>query len=367
VTGRLPRLSLLAALLGCAVAGRAEAGAFLFARESSPDLVAHPSGYTGSNTGFEVTICADPADPEAPAVETALRNIARTWSAPVPESPNLFFGGDNNVPPAHFDFESVALHELGHCLGLDHTNVGGSGSAAPFTGTFDGPNNVFDVDPGPDTVPGSADDLRGDDVNAVYFFQATNHPFSLEAVVDASSYTRNLAALPPGDAFAASASRDVGAQLGFPDSEAVMKQLAFSDEAQRTPSYDDVATLRYAMSGLDESQGTADDYVFSVRYAGITTACDIVFRFDAQQTSFAFCSVAAQVAGNHRLITEGEAVFSSDINWFFNDVSNEPVELPALPTPGAGALLAVALATLAARRLALARRRFVASRESGAP
>ena len=52
------------------------------------------------------------------------------------------------------------------------------------------------------------------------------------------------------------------------------------DEAQRTLTHDDVATLRLAMAGLDETAGTGDDYTITLTAAGITDTADILLNFD---------------------------------------------------------------------------------------
>ncbi len=104
-----------------------------------------------------------------------------------------------------------------------------------------------------------------------------------------STYSRELANLPPDDHYSANADQDVSAlgRYGVPNTEAVMQQGASYDEAQRTLSADDVAGIRYAMSGLNELQGTADDYTIHLIYAGLTSAANIVIGFNNSQTGFA--------------------------------------------------------------------------------
>ncbi|MEM8993248.1 MAG: hypothetical protein AAGF23_00520 [Acidobacteriota bacterium] len=320
----LSALALLAAgtLFG---AGAADAGAFLFAGEGNGvDVIAHPSNYTGAGGEVEVTLCVDPASPFAADMEIPVQNIAATINSLEFASPNLISGAANNIPPGQFDFESVALHEVGHCIGLAHPNLGSTSGVTNTnsTNTTDGANDGLDENNGADNIFGSADDIRGDDVNLLWFREVDNNPFLLGATVDASTYSRDLADLPPGDLFAANADRTVGAQsFGVANSEAVMQQGSGSDEDQRQWGADDVATLRLGMSGVDEVQGTADDYTIRAVYAGLTTSCDVVLRFDNAATGFARCSVGGTFVGpGHISITTGTASFNSNPNWFFNPV-----------------------------------------------
>ncbi|MEO1082705.1 MAG: hypothetical protein AAFY88_00540 [Acidobacteriota bacterium] len=305
--------------------GAALAGAFLFAGEGNGvDIIAHPSNYTGTGGEVEVTLCVDPASPFAADMEISVRNIASTINALESASPNLISGGANDIPPGQFDFESVALHEVGHCIGLAHPNLGSISGVTNTnsTNTTDGANNSLNENDGVDNIFGSADDIRGDDVNLLWFRRTDNNPFLIGATVDASTYSRDLADLPPGDLFAANADRTVGAQVfDIANSEAVMQQGSGSDEDQRQWGADDVATLRLGMSGVDETQGTADDYTIRAVYAGLTTSCDVVLRFDNAATGFARCSVGGTSVGSgHISITTGTASFNSGPTWYFNPV-----------------------------------------------
>src|SRR5207244_2927754 len=119
-----------------------------------------------------------------------------------PTSPNLVFG---SIPAGDFDWESAALHEMGHCIGLNHPNLATeSGLTDPdrnYTKTTKGANAAYDLKDGADNVIGSSDDVRGDDVNVHWFRVSNNNPFTIAATVDSTTYSRNVASLPVGDLF----------------------------------------------------------------------------------------------------------------------------------------------------------------------
>jgi hypothetical protein len=313
------------------------AGAYIFASESAPEVITHPTGYNGSGGVLTVSVCIDPASQYAAEMAPSVQNIVATFNEGLPTLGNIALGGNNNIPSNFIDFESVALHEVGHCLGMAHPNLatesGLPSNQRDFTKSADGPNNVFNLDDGPDNVLGSSDDLRGDDVNLHWFHRASNNPFTLPAIVDSSTYSRQSGDLPPGHGFAANAGRDVAAVLGLPPTEAVMQQETFVDEAQRTLGHDDVATLRLAMAGLDRIEGTQDDYTVELEYAGLTAACHIVISF-SNATSLAQCGVTGTfLNANHVRITSASVLFNPGFNWFFNPLTG-PTPTPSIsPTP----------------------------------
>ncbi|MEN8206218.1 MAG: Ig-like domain-containing protein [Pseudomonadota bacterium] len=200
------------------------------------------------------------------------------------------------------------------------------------TKSTDGNNNVFDVDAGTDGVTGSSDDIRGDDVNLHWFRISNNDPFTIDSIVDETTYSINLSALPSGHLFAANAERNVSALLGYgSNTEAVMQQGTSFDEAQRTLTHDDVATLLYASSGVDEQASNSDDYTIRLEYGGISsTNCDISMSITST-TGLAFCSVSGTRVGappkRHFRLTSATIEFGGSFNWFFNDetVNQAPV------------------------------------------
>jgi hypothetical protein len=341
-------------LLGLGLSAQCRAGAYIFAGEvNGLDLVTHPNTYSGTGGIVSVRVCINPASPDASAMEIPVQNNITIFNRLQPTTGNLFRGSANNVPASQIDFESVALHELGHCLGLAHVNAasesGQTGNNENYTKATDGANNVLDLNPGPDGVIGSQDDLRGDDVNLHWYRRANNNPFTIDEPVDSSTYTRSLTALQSlGHSFAANADRAVAQLLGVPNTEAVMQQGTFFDEAQRTLAHDDVATLRYAASGLDEVAGNGDDYQIRLEYGGISTSnCDISLSVTATP-NLAFCEVNGVFIGpNHVRITTASIEFDEGAAWYFNtDTVNQPPVLNPIGdrSIGEGQIQAIGLA-----------------------
>lgn len=368
--GSLALCALLGLLLGAAPA---RAGAFFFVPgeasdgDSRVDWIAHPNGYDGTGGNVDVSYCIDPTSANAAEMVLPLENVIRTFNALVPTTGNTLLGAANELPFNEVDFESVLLHEVGHSLGLTHPNLGSESGLPPFPSqdqdyarSTRGADGSFDLDDGADAVVASADDLRDDDTNVHWFRVFDNDPFTIGATVDGTSYSRLLADLPGSDSFAAIGSRDVAGLLGVPGvSEAVMHQGTDYDEVQRSLSHDDVATLRLAMAGVDEVQGTSDDYTLTLSYAGLTTRCDVVIDFDDTETSFAKTFSQGELAytasdhihmGRLYLPTtqDPEIFFNDGYAWFFNQVSNAP-QVPSLSWLGGLGLAAACLAAAGAR------------------
>lgn len=295
------------------------AGAYMFAGEGNGvDAITHPAGYSGTGGVLNVGVCINPASDNAQALEIPTRNNIAVWNDLQPVASNLDPGAVSGL-----DVESVLLHEIGHCIGLAHVNAASESglSENDYTKATNGANDVFDVDAGPDGVPGSADDIRGDDVN-LHWFNPSNDPFELPITtpVDTTVYQRDSAFLPAGDNFAQNASRELASALGIAPAEAVMQQLTYSGETQRELVSDGAATIMLAASGVDETAGTADDYQLVLTYEGITTGsnCDINITMD-NSGGFASCGVGGTFIGNgHIRITSAEIHLGTNYNWHFN-------------------------------------------------
>ena len=327
----------------------ATAQSYIFAGEANGvDIVTHPTGYNGTGGILNVTVGIDPTSVNYSDMIISTRNVVNTWNRLEVTTGNLSFG----LPSGDFDFESVLLHEMGHSLGLGHVNLGAitgvSGNNRNYSASTNGANNVFDFDSGVDGIIGSSDDIRGDDVNLNYF-NSVNNPFVLDpsGVIDSTTYSRDLADLPSGHTYAANADRDVAALLGYANTEGVMQQGQFNNEIQRALAASDVAGIRYAESGLDELQGTADDYDLVLNYitwdGNAGTRPDIVIDFDTEP-SFAFSRSGGQfIGGDHIAITSNEILINPNFNWYFNDVL-------AVPEPGTVGILSLIATGLLIRR-----------------
>jgi hypothetical protein len=325
--------------------GKIQAGSFMFANESNGiNIITHPVEHGDISENIAtIGVCIDPASNNARDMEIPIQNIINTMNALHPVIGNLIDRKAAGMPISTFDFESIALHEMGHCLGLNHPNLasesGLTGDNRNYTRSTDGADNVFNIRPGIDGQIGTADDIRGDDQNLHWFRIANNNPFTLDSIVDMTTYSRDLLDLPETHKFAVNADRSVGNSLGFPKTEAVMQQGSFSNEAQRELNHDDVATLLLAQSGDDLIYGTADDYTINLVYRGITNSnCDITFGFDNSRTSFASCSISAQ-QGKHYHITSANAYFNDGYNWHFNQKSNATIIAASITQPLPGNIL----------------------------
>lgn len=344
-------------VLSLALPAETWAGAYVFAGEANGvDLITHPQGYLGGGGSLTIEVCIDPTSAIPPGasslsdLETSVLNNIEVWNEQAAGVGNADRGSSNGVPSGSFDFESVALHELGHCLGLAHVNAasesGLGGADLNYTRATDGADNAFGTDAGLDGVRGTLDDIRGDDVNLHWFRTDTNDPgaLPLPPVIDSTTYARSVVSLPPGHLFAQNLDRDAADEMGHPsafpiETEAIMQQGAFTGEAQRELTADGVATLRYAMSGLDETQGTADDYAILLTYGGISSApsCALSMAFTGT-SSLAFCSVGGSfVSPDHVRVTTATMEYGAGFNWYFNPLPRGLGECPESPVAGCAA------------------------------
>ncbi|MDA8020787.1 MAG: DUF11 domain-containing protein [Thermoanaerobaculia bacterium] len=301
-------------------------------RTTVPDAVMHPIGYDGTGGTVTVSFCIDPGSAFATELVTPTQNAIDTLNALVPTTSNYVAPGESTqVPAGHVDAESILLHEMGHCVGLGHVNLGRIppppldiffGDAAMSNPGPDGEYTF--VNTGADGFWGSADDLRGDDGNLLWFRKMVNDPFLLPVVpppaYDQTNYTRDLASLPMDDDYTNSGSPVVAAALGYPNTKAIMHSLTGLQAEARALSHDDVTMLRYASSGLNETAGDSDDYVLTLELTSFP--CDIPIRF---------VSLGTQVVGrcpfvptgpisgstDHYTATPQAVELNSDLSWFF--------------------------------------------------
>lgn len=335
------------AVLGLLASGGASAGAFIFA-EDYPDAVTHPQVYSGSGGERpDLTVCLDRSVNSSltSEAEPAVIKAIDTWNR------GRSLGADNYALnnatdiASGYDFESVLLHELGHCQGLNHVNhaseSGFNDPQANGTKSGAGADGVLNQAAGSDGIHGSRDDLRGDDLNLHWYLRGQNNPGLFNAIADSTTMARELNFLPSGHRFAANADRSVMAALGFANSEAVMQQGTPPREAKRHLHHDDLMTIRFARSGLNRVQGNSDDYRYQLRYVGrlsnpSNADCNVRIRIDTS-TGFAVCGVSATaINGNTSQwrITQAQIAMNSQINWYYSPGPNTVTQISSTsPNP----------------------------------
>tara|TARA_R110002096_G_scaffold174703_4_gene350507 strand:- start:366 stop:1673 length:1308 start_codon:yes stop_codon:yes gene_type:complete len=296
------------------------------------DAIVHPTGYTGRGGELTITLGLHP-DFEEMEDEVAFtaEHIAAIWTS-------LLIWDENLEPSLEIpklggtDFFGTLIHEFGHTLGLAHPTLMPQGLNLPrgegkFTTAEPGPNGKLDLDEGKDGLRGSADDERGDDVNAVFFKKADNDPYTLpeSGVVDSTTYSRKLGDLPEGDQSPTVSSREVARKVySLEATEGMMVSggSLIPGQVRRGLSADDIAGIRYAMSGLDEIQGTGDDYTLKVEYVGVDDDADVMIRFDMPQ-GFAAAFIGSRplndthkAMGKNRIINYNPKM-TGNRKWFF--------------------------------------------------
>ena len=67
--------------------------------------------------------CIDARSANAAAFVIPVENAVKIWNQLKPTVQNIDLDSSNGLASHQVDFESVFLHELGHCLGLGHPNA----------------------------------------------------------------------------------------------------------------------------------------------------------------------------------------------------------------------------------------------------
>lgn len=350
------------------------AGSFVFSDVHGVGVITHPANTTfqPGNATPAITVCVDPsAQPLSGNPEQSIRNAIATFNRLQPMQANVRNAADAGVPPARPDFETVFLHELGHCLGLDHTVLGPSADEANCTlgsaGTCkDSPSvyatiatrgdGVFNVAAGADGMRASRDDIRGNDVNRHWYERGVNDPFRLPpGIVDRNTYAVTTSHLPLGHTFVEAAtshapcsnptSNTAGLPGRVPLTQNAMFPVVCTSNVLRELAPDDVGTLRIARSGRDGTQGSADDYAPVISYIGVTSNCDVRLRFSGG--GIGVCEVTGNQSDMNTFVI-GSGVITvgqtNIVNWHFNqtdtateassDLSVTMLVVPASPGRG---------------------------------
>ncbi|MGQ0800356.1 MAG: hypothetical protein ACT4NL_09625 [Pseudomarimonas sp.] len=329
---RTPVFLAVAMLVAGSPAG---AGVFLKFGGQPASQVVHPKGYNGSGAALNISVCLNPNLPATGGLaqaEQSVRNAVAEY--------NRLQGKVGNVitnPTPNDDFEGVLLHELGHCLGMDHTTFGPSevGSGSPllyFANAGPGTNATINAVVGADNVRATRDDARSDDVNFNWFRSGNNNPFDvLPATIDRTTYSINTANLPGGHNYVEVATSfgpcngsqpDSSTLRGQPRTQNTMFPVICGNNLLRELSRDDAALLRIARAGVNGVQGNADDYTATLTYVGQTSTCDIVIGF-ANSTGYAQCDVGATLGGGlgtDAAITTAVITHRLSVPWAYNQV-----------------------------------------------
>lgn len=325
----VPFSSRLATLLiGLGVCAPVFAGSFSFADMlKEPATITHPSGYTGEGGKVTVSVCIDPKSESQTEMAIAIQNSIDHWNRLEPNHGNSEMSPESGVPSDRVDAESVLMHEMGHCIGIAHPNLASEselkGEDRRFARALTGSDGDYSLDAGSDGVIANANDQRGDDVNLHWFRKSNNDPFSIAEVVDASTYSVDLADLPAGDAYPTVAGAQVSSSRSLSRTEAVMHQGIYYGEKRTGLGHDDVAMVRLAMAGTDRVQDTESSYELELVYEGVGSDCDITVEMGGH--AFAQCSVGgSSIDSNHWRVSDATIKMASTsyIDWHFNDTLN---------------------------------------------
>lgn len=342
---RLRPAKLAALIVATFLASSVQAGVFL---NDSAGKVTHAGGYTGTGGERVVNVCLDPGAMPANGGDPAqaTRNAIAEFNRFQAQLGNVTSAAGAGVPFNQVDYQSILMHELGHCTGLDHNVLGpaevgcslgsmGTCNNSPtlfYTNTFP---NIGLTNPGADGARATGDDVRTV-ANRHWYRAGVNNPFLEPATADRTTHGQS-GSLPAGDLFAeaatsyspcsaGSATSNTSAANGQPATSDVMFPVLCINNVVRDLAPNDRTSFRIARAGLDGVAGNADDYTVRLNYLGTTqTGCDLQIRFPAGNGGF-FCSTSLLVLGNGDESTgdnnpnapAGVISLQRETTWFFN-------------------------------------------------
>lgn len=279
------------------VATPAHAGVYAFVRlgTSDPPLfgIVHPPHFNGAGGMLNISVCTASGNPE---LMVPVQDSMAVWNALAPLTGNCMrcmrVEDIPARPPIGQDLRSVILHELGHVLGLDHTNLLLAGVSLSYSNGV-GTNSV---DIGSDGVRGSSDDHHlpePPDPNPAriinWFRIQDNNPIIVDGlVIEETTFTRARSSLPAGHVWPTNANSDyrqtvppddTADLLGLPNSQAVMYSFLSERQVYQGLGADDSSTLRFGMTGLDKMAGNADDYTYAFSFVADCNQADVEVSF----------------------------------------------------------------------------------------
>lgn len=295
-----------------------------------PFIVAHPPGYEGAGGVVQVDICISSG---SAMVSGAVDQAIQTWNDLSATTSNC--DGcrlwEEGVGDGDFLYlNTVLVHELGHCaMGLGHINWNDpSAGNTSFTNS----KEADAIDDGPDGVRGTADDFPSPlpGTRLLHWFRISdNDPFVIdETTIDINTYSRRIVDLPPGSSWPASGNREVGEFLGLESTQSVMYSRGVSGQRFTGLTADDVNTVQFGMSGVDELAGTADDYTISLVRVDDCASADIEIRFESLEDELGFCLadlapiptmgtqihyMAVPFPGDERIVVAINSIFRWDV------------------------------------------------------
>lgn len=341
-------------LLAALFAPLAHAGVFL---NETPGKVTHSGNYAGSGGERVMNVCLDPAAPPLSGSATqATANAVAEYNRLQGQLGNVVSAA--SVGASGVDYESILMHELGHCVGLDHNvlgpsevgcSLGGTCVNSPtlfYTNSSTGANTVYDTAAGTDGARGTGDDSRGDDVARHWHRIGNNNPFVEPPVADRTTFVQS-GGLPAGDTFSEAVTSFSPCTQGtvisntslangqLPTSDVMMPVLC-TNNVVRDLSPNDRSMFRVARAGFDGVAGNADDYTLRLNFQGTDqTNCDIRIQFPngggffCQVSLFIYGNGDQSVGDNNPNAPSGSIQLDRNTNWFFNQ--NDTTGAPPLP------------------------------------